>query len=964
MNGSLSSQHPAGGSRGLTPSRSGAGATNTGQGRGVKRGYRGHLGTTSPVELYERAEEMNQLSEALALARGGAGRACVIEGAAGSGKSRLLDECARTAQRLGMAVLRARCSELTRGFPFGIARNLFEPGLARAGEAVRAKLLGGPAVSAAAVFRPDTCGVDEVQAVHGLYWLAANFAEHRPTAILVDDVPSADDGSLRFLAYLAERLCELQIALVVSIREGDPRADSSHLNQLWHGCTSPPICPADFTEKAVEILLDDTLDGHCPDGDLARRVYSRTAGNPFLTVAVANAIRAGDDPDVTVPGPVRRRVARRLASLSSTANGLARAASILGGHPDLHDAASVAGLMSGDGLTAAEELIASGFIAAARPLRFAQPLVASAVCSLIPAGDRRVLHAKAATILGAKHLDPEVIAHHLVQSGPIGDAWATTSLREAASVAARRGAPAVALGYLEHAVQFASAVDLHPEVLVELGLAEAAVGDPVSLNRFDQALDISDDPSEVAHALCGRGRTLYQFGRYAQAAASFRRGVEVVAEGDVRARRELEVGARCAEIHLFPTHPSSTDVLPRRGEVDQGLLAVEALRQAFSAPPVAGAPGLALRALANGASSGDDSPAGPTTILAIVALLHCGRLGEAADAADVAVLACRERGTPLPHAEASVVRAMVSYARGRLAAASADAEAAVTVLRQHGHPHAQTALAVLTHCMIERGEVDEAVDLWGGEVDDIADTPAISAYVRLARARLNLVRRDHTAAWRDIDAVRNAFGEGAEVNSTMLPWRSIAGVLAHLCGDEKRGHELFREEIVVAQSFHSPAALGIALVRRAGTELGERAVDSFREAVAVLGDTDAALELARAHAGLGRGLRRSGQRVAAREHLRIGLDLAHRCGATGLMVEIREELTVAGGRPRRHAISGVDSLTQTELRVANLAAAGLSNREVAAQTFVSCNTIAWHLRNIYRKLRVESRHELKARICA
>jgi DNA-binding CsgD family transcriptional regulator len=946
MNRSLPSQPLTNKSHGVTPSRAG-----------------GHLGTTSAAKLYERAGEVNQLSEALTLARSGAGQVCVIEGVAGSGKSRLLDECARTAQSLGIAVLRARCSELTRDFSFGIARNLFEPGLTRAGEAVRTKLLSGPAASAAAVFRQDTFGLDEVQAVNGLYWLAAHFAQQCPTAILVDDLPSADDGSLHFLAYLAERLCELPIALVVSIRTGDPRADSPHINHLWQGCSSPPICPADFTENAVGTLLDDTLFDHCLDEDLARRVYSWTAGNPFLTVAVANAIRAGDDPDVTVPEPVRRRVARRLASLSSTAKELAQAASALGGHPDLPDAASVAGLMPGEELPAAEELIASGFIVAARPIRFAQPIVASAVCSLIPAGDRRILHARAAKVLGAKHLDPEVIAHHLMQSGPIGDAWATTSLRAAASAAARRGAPTVALGYLEHAVQFASAADLHPEVLVELGLAEAAVGDPASLNRFDQALDISDDPSEVADALRGQGRTLYEFGRYAQAAASFRRGAQVIAAGDSGARNELEAGARSAEIHLFPTRASVADVLPEGGKVDQRLLAVEALRQALTTPPAAGAACLALRAMEDRASP-DDSSADPATILAILALLHCGRLREANDAADVAVLACRERGTPLPHAEASVVRAMVSYARGRIAVASADAEAAVTVLRQHGHPHAQTALAVLTHCMIERGEVDQAVDLWGGEAEELADTPAISAYVRLARARLHLVRRDYTAAWRDVDAVQNAFGEGPAVNPTVLPWRSIAGVLAHLCGDNRRAHGLFREEIDLAQSFHSPAALGIALIRRAGTEQGERAVESFKEAVAVLGDTDAVLELTRAHAGLGRGLRRSGQRVAAREHLRIGLDLAHRCGATGLVVEIREELTVAGGRPRRHAISGVDSLTQTELRVASLAAAGLSNREVAAQTFVSCNTIAWHLRNIYRKLRVESRHELKTRICA
>ena len=126
----------------------------------------------------------------------------------------------------------------------------------------------------------------------------------------------------------------------------------------------------------------------------------------------------------------------------------------------------------------------------------------------------------------------------------------------------------------------------------------------------------------------------------------------------------------------------------------------------------------------------------------------------------------------------------------------------------------------------------------------------------------------------------------------------------------------------------------------------------------MLQSTEASLELARAHAGLGRGLRRAGQRVEARAQLGIGLDLAHRCGATGVEADIREELAAAGGRPRRSALTGVESLTPTELRVAQLAAQGMSNSGIAEQTFVSRTTVAWHLRNIYRKLAIESREQL------
>jgi DNA-binding CsgD family transcriptional regulator len=126
----------------------------------------------------------------------------------------------------------------------------------------------------------------------------------------------------------------------------------------------------------------------------------------------------------------------------------------------------------------------------------------------------------------------------------------------------------------------------------------------------------------------------------------------------------------------------------------------------------------------------------------------------------------------------------------------------------------------------------------------------------------------------------------------------------------------------------------------------------------VLQGTEASLELARAHASLGRALRRAGQRVEARAQLGIGMDLAHRCGATGVEADIREELTAAGGRPRRSALTGLESLTPTELRIAQRAAQGMSNSEIAEQTFVARSTVVWHLRNIYRKLAIESRDQL------
>jgi DNA-binding CsgD family transcriptional regulator len=109
---------------------------------------------------------------------------------------------------------------------------------------------------------------------------------------------------------------------------------------------------------------------------------------------------------------------------------------------------------------------------------------------------------------------------------------------------------------------------------------------------------------------------------------------------------------------------------------------------------------------------------------------------------------------------------------------------------------------------------------------------------------------------------------------------------------------------------------------------------------------------------LGAALRRAGQRAESREILRPALDLAHRCGALVLTERARTELVAAGGRPRRLVLSGLDSLTPSERRVAQLAAAGLSNRDIAQHLFITTRTVEGHLTHAYQKLDITSREQL------
>ena len=193
-----------------------------------------------------------------------------------------------------------------------------------------------------------------------------------------------------------------------------------------------------------------------------------------------------------------------------------------------------------------------------------------------------------------------------------------------------------------------------------------------------------------------------------------------------------------------------------------------------------------------------------------------------------------------------------------------------------------------------------------------------------------------------------------------MPWRSDAAI-AHLAlGATAEAKALAAREVALAREFHGPRTLGVALRAAGLAEGGRRGIELLRQAERVLGSSGARLEHARAMTDLGAALRRAGQRAESREILRPALDLAHRCGALALTERARTELTAAGGRPRRLVLSGLDALTSSERRAAQLAAAGLSNREIAQTLFVTARTVEGHLTHAYQKLAISSREQLPA----
>jgi DNA-binding CsgD family transcriptional regulator len=228
------------------------------------------------------------------------------------------------------------------------------------------------------------------------------------------------------------------------------------------------------------------------------------------------------------------------------------------------------------------------------------------------------------------------------------------------------------------------------------------------------------------------------------------------------------------------------------------------------------------------------------------------------------------------------------------------------------------------------------------------------------RGCLHAAAGEHAAACADLLLSGDVATSYGISNPVMFPWRSDAAPSLAALGEHQRARELAAENLALARSWGTNRAVGVALRTAALVGDADRGVELLTEAIEVLRRSPARLELARALVDLGAACRRGGLVSQAREHLREGLDLAHELGGLTLADRAREELIAAGGRPRRDAIRGRDALTPSELRVAQMAAGGQTNRQIAQALFVTRRTVETHLTSSYEKLGIRSRSELEA----
>ncbi len=946
------------------------------------------MAVSNARHLLERDFELADLGRDAEAAGAGRGRLVWIEGPAGIGKTELLTAARAVAESAGLAAASARGAELERDFAFGVVRQLFIPLLRGCDRPARERLLSGPAARAREVFFagdgvPATA--DQLSEIfHGLHWLTLNIAEQCPLLMSIDDAQWADESSLRFLSYLAGRLEGMPVLTLVTVRS-DARSHQALATVAREPATRHVKLKPLTLSSVHELVRQEYSDGAVAP-EFSKACLEASGGNPFLLRELVrglhrDAISPTAEQSHRVPREgaetVARAVLTRIAGISPEAVTVARALAILGGEADGRDIAELSSLDVDTVADSLDRLADAELVAGADPVGFTHPIVQASIYADIPAGQRGQEHRRAARILADRDVPAERVAAHLLLTAPAGAPSAAGILIRAAEEALARGAPDSAVAYLSRAYSEPPALSERHKTVTLLGRAKYLAHRPGASRDLIEAMDSAETAMEHGELALAAAKALVmgEPDRSEDAIQILDRAITELADRDSPLSMRLEAELLMAaglKLSTRPVHAARLEAVYRRPLGDDpavrlllGNLAAWTLLDgrtpgrfaelARHAPQATSPADLARlvaeRALADGQLLREQGPDSALFYLPIIALYVGDFLERAEHWLDEAIAESRRRGSALGYAEASATQAEVAYRKGDLRTAEAHALAAAAISRAD-------VQAVLANILIEQDRLDEAQrvlhpDPLPGETDHLLLQPirAAAARLRVAHGQLRAGADGLLAcgAWLDAWPMRNP---------GMIPWRSAAALALVRVDEGERAGRLAQNEVDYARALGQPRSLGIALRARALCQQGSAAIDLLREAIVVLEQSPARLEHARALVDYGALLRRAGHRTDARAPLRDGLDLAGRCGAITMTRRARQELLATGARPRRMAVSGRDSLTPTEARVAELAAQGHSTPEIAQALFVTPKTVETHLGHVYRKLGIHSRTEL------
>jgi DNA-binding CsgD family transcriptional regulator len=909
------------------------------------------------VMLVGRPAERKVLGGLLTRAADGYSGALVLRGETGVGKTALLDETAAAAAADGMQIARltGMDAETQLGYA-GLHRFLLPfadhlerlPGPQREALQCTFGLVAGPPA-------------DRFLVALAVLTLLAEAASEAPLVCVVDDVHWLDPESVVVLGFVARRLCAERVVLLFAVRE--PTGQVSALVGL------PELVLGGLGETAALELLASLTPGRVSPA-VSARIVAETGGNPLALAEVAgdlsSAQLAGAEelPEpLPVGGSLEEAFGRRVSRLPPEARLLlaVAAAEPTGSQALLWRAVGELGI--DPAVAAAADL--GGLAEIGSQVEFRHPLVRSVVYYATPVRRRRLIH-RALAAAGDGSDRPDRVAWHLGMAAAGPDEAVAARLEQAAGSARDRGGYAATVTFLSRAAELSAGEDQRARRLLAAAEAALIAGQPVRAGvLLEEATPLLGDPLARAQVRRLQGTIRFALGQAGEAPAILLEAARALAPFDVRGARQslleafdaaLFVGWSANRAVLAEIARTARDI-PAAGGSEAS--AADLLLDGFAVRAVAGYPAavpLLRRAIAM-LRADDLSPAEGLRGLRLGCVAAADLFDDQAQHALVArwVQLARDQGalTALPVALNNQGACDVSAGQFDAARACFAERLEISAATGNRGVIGTTGMAE-AYELVWRGRETDArrvAAVVAGEATG-AGRGAQSVWVQYCLAVLELGLGNYQAALQCVLGVQE---DDAPFSALALPDLVEA---AARCGETGLAEVALGRLAERAAAAGTPLALGLLARSRALLAGDADAEGLYEEAVKHLEQCRSAPELARAHLVYGEWLRRQRRRRDARRQLRTAHEMFTAMGAAAFAERARIELLATGERARRRIPQTESELTPQEAQIARLVSQGESNRDIAAQLFLSPSTVDYHLRKVFRKVGVASRTQL------
>ncbi|MDQ7808574.1 AAA family ATPase [Amycolatopsis sp. A133] len=921
--------------------------------------------TASDSGLLERDDELDRCSAVLEAVRDRVGATVVIEGPAGIGKSQLLAQVCTEAAVRGVVPLAVRGNQRDQTMAFGAARTLLARWVAGHGERDRRALFAGAADFARlplGVPRARQRGPESmIGLTEALYWLVVNATSLLRVGsgadgllLAVDDAHWLDEESLRWLEFLADRLAGLPVVVLLAHRPHE-RPTLTRITLRAAEVVRPrPLGPAAVRTMVHRGPPAHRTPGGEPDDRFCAALLDRSGGNPFylhwmLDMARERGLKpTAADAELVgtlTPRHVVQYLSERLAGLGPAARSLAQAGAVLGpGHP-LGDTALLAGLATAESKREYDRLCEAAILAPGSTVDFRHPIIHSAVYDDIDPSLRSDLHLAAARLLHDRHAAPDAVAAHLLDVHAAGDPWVAGRMTAAAEDALGSGLAATAARYLKRAIDEPPPMARQGRVRLRYGqalaLEEVAAALPALRAAYRQATDdvLRTDAAVAlakAHSYADRlGDGVRLLDAALDHCADERQRQRLLAEQLLWATWWDDDPLRADRMALLdriaPPLTGGTDV-------ERLLIVLHAWSLVLRGRPRAEGFAAVERVIRRGVVFADVDQGMEIATMTGFVHLYAGAADVAHGLFDQAVDEFERhgwRGTHLAFAHAN--RGHSALRLGRLDDAVADTGIALRLALRSGSgtPAEWFATGTLVETLLARGEVDAAVAVCAdrGYRERRPDAVVLPVPEAVAGA-LSLAQGRPGRAAAILRTVGNRLDAASMTNPAVCGWRfGLAAALRHSAPEEAR--QVASEAAQLADRFGDPVTRGRALRTLAAVDADRAAL--LEESARLLRSVPDRWQYLQTLAQLGAEFARSGHTEDARRTFTEALALADEGGALALRKDLARHLGTIGVTaepPPR-----VNALSPRARRVAQLAAEGRSEAEIAHKLVLDLDTV-------------------------